>query len=295
MNMKDHSIRLRVSDKIPYRWTRSDIRPALLAAGYSDNTINSVPSNASVSPDGVEQGDYVRRGRAAWFFRHGGGVYSLIDDPSMANTDERKSPELGVAAAPLPRPDERIEPQSANQVLTAEAVALALPRVAPGLARYEWLQQQVATTDTSTDLDFQRAFNGFYRVRRNAGWRGEFYAVLELEKAAPRGFEWVFDELLTRLGRYEASFASKLAATVDTDLPVVDAIVLSNLGLRLPYGGARRRKERIFAVYRSIVAWYQKALGSHAGKCAVALFDAAYPENRIGDLKKLDLIVWQIR
>lgn len=37
-------------------------------------------------------------------------------------------------------------------------------------------------------------------------------------------------------GRWEASFASKLVATFDPSKPMIDAVVLTNVGLRLPVG-----------------------------------------------------------
>jgi hypothetical protein len=72
---------LRKANAIPRRWTRKDIRPYLLLAGFKENTINSVPANQSVSTDRTIQGDYVKRGQPAKAFRIDRGVFELIDDP----------------------------------------------------------------------------------------------------------------------------------------------------------------------------------------------------------------------
>lgn len=37
-----------------------------------------------------------------------------------------------------------------------------------GFDKYKQIIELVQKTDISSDLDFQRTFNGFYRVRRNA-------------------------------------------------------------------------------------------------------------------------------
>ncbi len=47
---------------------------------FSENTINTVPRNYSVRPDGTAPGDYVRKGRVPAFFWHGSGEYELILD-----------------------------------------------------------------------------------------------------------------------------------------------------------------------------------------------------------------------
>jgi hypothetical protein len=57
-----------------------------------------------------------------------------------------------------------------------------LPRVAVGLQKYMWLQAALDNTDVTHDSEFQRRFNGFNRVRRNAEWRYAFYDILEKEK-----------------------------------------------------------------------------------------------------------------
>lgn len=101
------------------------------------------------------------------------------------------------------------------QHLSHAARVKALPRIKPGLAKYMSLQARLHDTNVATDRDFQRAFNGFYRVRRSAAWQQKFYALMEREKRKPRGFEAVLRELHGKLERVEASFASKLAATVD--------------------------------------------------------------------------------
>ena len=40
-----------------------------------------------------------------------------------------------------------------------------------GLECYAEIMMRVRKTDVSKDVDFQRMFNGFYKVRRNEEWR----------------------------------------------------------------------------------------------------------------------------
>ena len=46
-----------------------------------------------------------------------------------------------------------------------------------GFDKYKQIMETVRKTDVSTDLNFQRAFNAFYRVRRNAEWRKAYYSL----------------------------------------------------------------------------------------------------------------------
>jgi len=49
---------------------------------YKKNAINTIPSNHSISKDGTQKGDYVKKGRPAAFYRLGSGKYELILDQS---------------------------------------------------------------------------------------------------------------------------------------------------------------------------------------------------------------------
>lgn len=54
-----------------------------------------------------------------------------------------------------------------------------------GLEGCARIQRTVREIDVSSDADFQRLYNRFYRVRRNAEWQSSYYAIMEREKASP--------------------------------------------------------------------------------------------------------------
>ena len=110
-------------------------------------------------------------------------------------------------------------------------------KVQIGIEKYSWIMKRVHETDVSVDIDFQRAFNGFYRMRQRPE---HFYRVYYkyLEKKKNNGaltFEDVVTYLYHETGSIHASFSSKLLATVRADMPVWDKFVLQNLSLRAPY------------------------------------------------------------
>jgi hypothetical protein len=181
--------------------------------------------------------------------------------------------------------------------LTDEQVAQALPKIGKPLQKYLWLQERAtALNNTQADEDFCRKFSGFYRVRaRDAAWRSAYFGLMGELRGEPLDFRICLTKVQTVTGRIEASFASKLLATLDPNLPVIDKIVLGHLGLRLPSWGVPNRIEKAVSVYRSLTDALAEYIRSEPGKRAIAAFRTAYPEARITDVKIVDLILWQTR
>jgi hypothetical protein len=169
-----------------------------------------------------------------------------------------------------------------------------LPRVAKGLDQYCWLQAALATTNVARDRGFQTKFNAFYRVRRNDAWRSAFYRLLQQQKSRRRSFAEVLRALHATTERVEASFASKLVASVDPDMPVIDSRVLRNLGLRLPPVGAiDLRLARVVELHERIRRIYSDYLDTDLGRHLISRFEESYPELHITRVKMLDLILWR--
>lgn len=175
-------------------------------------------------------------------------------------------------------------------------IARALPLVAADLEKYCWLQAALATTDVARDREFQTRFNAFYRVRRNSAWRSAFYGLLQQNKSKRQPFAEVLGALHAATGRVEASFASKLVASVDPDMPVIDAFVLKNLGLRLPrIGPIETRLTRIVELHDRIRRIFSDYLDTDTGRHVVARFEESYPNRQVTRAKMLDLVLWKAR
>jgi hypothetical protein len=190
-----------------------------------------------------------------------------------------------------------------NQAYGAKVIQLdqagvdnALPRISSGLRKYCWLQSAFKETDVAQNREFQTRFNGFYRVRRNADWQREFYNILQNEKSQPSAFAAVLRAIQRATGRIEASFASKLVATIDPDKPVIDSIVLKNLGFRLPtYGDVFARTTRIVELYDRLTRVFLDYLRTEIGLYLTKRFDESYPNLELTGVKKPDLVLWQTR
>ena len=102
-----------------------------------------------------------------------------------------------------------------------------------GFDKYKQIMEMVLKTDVSSDPEFQRTFNGFYRVRRNAEWRKAYYDLFEKVKVNNPSFEFIIKTMHEATGNIEASFSSKMLATINPDMPIWNRYVVQNLCLNM--------------------------------------------------------------
>lgn len=181
------------------------------------------------------------------------------------------------------------------RTLTTDEIEAALVRLERGLNQYLWLQSHVHSCDVTADEDFQKRFNGFYRVRRGSQWRSIYFGLMESSKLRGIEFPDALKEINRCTNRVEASFASKLIATLDPSKPVIDKFVLKHFELRLPRNGSADRELKTIQLYRELCDKYKALLESPTGSMIRRLFDNQYPGLEVSELKKLDLVFWQVR
>ena len=152
-------------------------------------------------------------------------------------------------------------------------------------------------TPASCDSDFQRLYNRFYRVRRNAEWQAVYYEIMQREKtSAVLSFEDILREMHERTGNVEASFTSKMIATLDPGRPIWDSIVLERLGLKLKGTTVQAKLVNAIGVYESIVGWYADYLAAEDAARNIALFDELLPDYAwLTPVKKVDFLLWSGR
>lgn len=180
--------------------------------------------------------------------------------------------------------------------LSPPQIDAALERLSDGLARYVWLQSRVAAQDGfEVDPEFRRRYNRFYRVRRGPEWQNVFYNLMARANKEQLDFRAVLLALHSATNRYEASFASKLVATLDASKPVIDAFVLQNVGLRLPISAVPDRFDRICDVYGELISIVCSFLSGECGQYLITAFRRVHPTAKITKVKMLDLVLWQTR
>jgi hypothetical protein len=176
-----------------------------------------------------------------------------------------------------------------------------LPRLAWSIERYRQTIDGLASCNVATDQAYRRNFIRFYQMRLpRAKAYDDYFDILERLKGqqtinTTEVLATILEELQIKTGRIESSFASKLIATLDPNLPVVDSIVLNNMGLRLPAYNASNRKEKVIAVYQELTTRLNEMLRDERFRLLKSRFVLAYPDYRFTDLKILDLLIWQLR
>lgn len=173
----------------------------------------------------------------------------------------------------------------------------AITKALPGIAKYLAIMDRRDMVDVSTDADFQRAYNGFYRVqRRSPHWYQTYYGLMEQLKGTAPTFDTVLDAVHAKTGRYEPSFSSKLVATLNPAKPVWDIHVLKNIGHSPPRYSHPAKLNMAKGSYTAIESWYDTFLSSTEATDCIQLFDSMVTEHaRLTPLKKVDLILWQMR
>lgn len=165
-----------------------------------------------------------------------------------------------------------------------------------GLDSYLNIMELAKKIDVSKDIDFQRTFNGFYRVRRNEEWRKIYYDYFEIMKDKTPSFENIITYLYEKTGYVEPSFSSKMLATLDSSKPIWDRYVVENLELKLIGKTSEEKLANAIETYHVIEQWYEEFLTTQKAEECIQAFDSALPDYRmIHPIKKVDTILWSIR
>ena len=157
--------------------------------------------------------------------------------------------------------------------------------------RYNEIMNMAEATD---DPVYQKKFSGYYRVRRNADWKREYFRIMEtFRKRGTASFGEILLRLYQKTGQVEASFASKMLATLDDHMPIWDSNVLKALQLRLKGTSPEIRISNAVVLYEHICDWYCAFLDSKEAKIILERFDREFPEYMsMSQIKKIDFVLW---
>lgn len=166
------------------------------------------------------------------------------------------------------------------------------------LNNYSWIMTNL---DNQND-EFVSRFSKFYKLNlgiKNAIHKEGFFNLLKLSILSKNdNLPYILKKLAIITNRNEISFSSKIAATVNPQLPVVDKCILGHLKINRPsYGNLDYRIQKSLEMYDQIVGAYQKFLESNEGEKVIAIFDKEIhlPDIQLTRVKKLDFILWQTR
>lgn len=170
-------------------------------------------------------------------------------------------------------------------------------KIQTGIIKYQYLRQRLFETDVATDREFQRAFNGFFRMgRRTETYYADYYGYLQKHKETGIGFAEALTFLYEKHNRLEMSFVSKMVAIVDPSKPIWDRMVtLGHFGIKAPYANVKDRLEKGIERYSQYCQEYAAYMQTDAAKQKITFFNQQFPNTDITDVKKVDFVLWQER
>ena len=169
-----------------------------------------------------------------------------------------------------------------------------------GLPTYLQIMMEASQEDFSASDRFRKMYNGYYRVRQKSpDWYNRYYGLMVAQRKDRLPFEELLQQMYEVKHSVEASFVSKLIATVDPCQPIWDQYVLKNLGLWELWQDTasfprEKRIEVARQIYYTIQEWYREFLESSDGQDCIGRFDHCLPHyaDSVSSVKKIDFFLW---
>ena len=150
--------------------------------------------------------------------------------------------------------------------------------------------------DISKDEEFQKTFDAFFKVRRDEKWRREYYNYFQkVKNNKDIKFEEILNHLKDSTGNIEASFSSKLLATINPNMPIWDQFVLKYYDIKIEDNNPKERIKDITEKYYEIIEKENEELQKEDIKEAIKQFREDFKEYNLSDIKILDFMIWSNR
>ncbi|MET3527179.1 hypothetical protein [Phenylobacterium koreense] len=186
--------------------------------------------------------------------------------------------------------------------LHGKALATIAGRSPCPVATYRSIATGVASLDLRHEEaePLRRRFNAYYGVRRNVAWRASFYERFEAAKNGPAGSIDLFADIVRSLsaetGRVEASFVSKLVATIDPEYPIIDSVVRKWLGSLTETPPFKGGVDVVTAYYVWLTKFMREIVRTPEAQAWSKAFEATFPllpgEQPISQMKQIDFLIW---
>jgi len=164
---------------------------------------------------------------------------------------------------------------------------------------YEYLINNIKNVNTE---EYKKKFNNFYKVRsRSKGWYKKYYDYFDSVKNNKKiNFDTIIDYLYDNLPKMkngnkivEASFASKMLATINPEMPILDSKVLTNMRLNKEGANPKDRLRKAKIVYAEICRRYTNFYKTSEYKIAENLFNQSFPDYTwVSKAKKVDWFMY---
>ena len=196
------------------------------------------------------------------------------------------------------------------RLLNANEVMIRSLEDACGLTAYK-ITLTLRDLNVATDVEYQKNYTSYYRVRRDEAWLIKYYSFMETYKNDNTlNFETILRYLsniphkvkVSRVNpsgyatTVEASFASKMLATINPDFPIWDSQVVAALGYDVVPTLRGEDKIRAYVeAYANLKKEVDDFIHTSDGVACLSLFDAQFPRYAyINPVKKIDYFLWNI-
>ena len=168
-----------------------------------------------------------------------------------------------------------------------------------------------ASINVASDESYQKNYTSYYRVRREAAWLKKYYEYFEAHKNDPcLSFEQILRYLSDIPHRVkkssvnptgmaasiEASFSSKMLATINPNYPIWDSQVVRALGIELDDSLRGEAKIQAYIqAYNKLTREIRAFIHTQEGLHCMEQFDATFPNyTYLNPFKKIDFFLWNI-
>ena len=167
-----------------------------------------------------------------------------------------------------------------------------------GHDQYKWIMNNL----DNQNEEFRKKFAAFYKI--NLGLKQcedqlFFFNLLSLCISSKNDdYADVLKLLSEKTGRNEMSFTSKIVATVNPQMPIIDKIICGHLKISRPrYAALARRKTKSVDIFKEIKNIYKAFLNTPKGEMLLKTFNEKIIQDNFNttDIKKLDFMLWQNR
>ena len=167
------------------------------------------------------------------------------------------------------------------------------------------------TINVATDENYQKNYTNYYRVRRDDTWLKKYYEYFEAHK---NDESISFEQILRYLSNIphkvkkssvnptglatsvEASFSSKMLATINHNYPIWDSQVVRALGIQLDDSLRGEAKIRAYIeAYNELTQEIRAFIDTTEGIGCIKQFDATFPNyTYLNSFKKIDFFLWNM-
>ncbi|SEJ24764.1 hypothetical protein [Sharpea azabuensis] len=175
-----------------------------------------------------------------------------------------------------------------------ERIKMKLEKDFQDIQKYVNIMNKIATVNFAKDLDFQKEFNSYYKINRNAEWRKYYYQIFEDNKSNGQvSFDNIIGELYKKTGRIEPSLVSKMLASINPHMPIWDSKFFHQIGITPPRNKGDEKLKETINLYKKIAIWYDDTISKNEEIIEyIKIFNDIYPQfSFISEVKKIDYIL----